>query len=70
MWIVKGLLAGIGVFAVFSVIYVIVMAGGVRQNVAIEIHTLKSWTSQSLLYWAAFGLTLATACVFSKLLSR
>jgi hypothetical protein len=74
MWLLKGVLVGAGIFLVFSVLYLYRhIYSQIPKNiglVSIDIRSILVLTVQSSLYWVAFCLTIAAACVCMRLLQR
>ncbi len=75
MWLAKGVFVGAGIFLVFSVFYLYWhiysrIPKSVVGTVSVDIRSIRHLTTQSPLYWTAFCLTLAAACVCMKLLQR
>jgi uncharacterized membrane protein len=75
MWLVKGVFVGAGIFLVFSVFYLYwhIYSRIPKPDVgtaSVDIRSIQLLTTQSPLYWTAFCLTVAAACVCMKLLQR
>jgi predicted permease len=68
MWLVKGVLFGLLIFIIFTLIYFFVFVGPPRQGVATGLSVIAGNTVFLPLYWAAFILTMATSCVCARLL--
>lgn len=61
MWIVKGILLGIGICLLGSIIYLVAMIYSNHAR-ATGLSAFKSWTTQNPLYWTGCVLTLALGC--------
>ena len=71
MWLLRGVGFGLLVFAALFVFYfATVIAGGLRQNVAIGLSALTGSTIYRPLFWVALLLTLSASCAWTKLLVR
>jgi hypothetical protein len=71
MWMLKGFGLGLIVFFIFFVVYyVLVIAGGLRSNVAIGISAITGATIHRPLFWLSFVLTLLCCCSYARLLHR
>jgi hypothetical protein len=75
MWLAKGVFVGAGIFMVFSVFYLYWhiysrIPESVVGTVSVDMRSIQHLTTQSPLYWTAFCLTVATACVCMKLLQK
>jgi ABC-type branched-subunit amino acid transport system permease subunit len=70
MWILKGSLAGLLLFALFNVFYfrARVFPNGLEQNKAIALSSLRGLTVQQPMYWAVLALMVATACLCMRML--
>jgi hypothetical protein len=61
MWTGKGILPGIGLFAVATVVYVYLMIRGSSAQ-ATGITAIMTWTVMSLFYWLTFVAALILGC--------
>jgi uncharacterized membrane protein len=68
MWMLKGLLAGIVIFGLLSVIYHVYANWPPRPNAAIGLSAILGLTIYQPLYWVVFVLTVSTCCFYAKLL--
>lgn len=76
MWLLKGMFVGAGVFAIFSVFYLYrrfysyIPDAPKGVVTTVDVRAILHSTVQSPLYWAAFWLTVATACILMRLLQK
>jgi hypothetical protein len=68
VWMIKGLSFGLLTFLLFTVFYYGYSMRPLTSNKAIGVSAITSITLHRPLYWVAFGLTVLTVCVMSKLL--
>jgi len=68
MWLLKGVLWGVFLFGVFTIIYFRGLTGPVRQNVAISVNLITSNMIYLPMYWAVFVCTVITSCLWARLL--
>jgi hypothetical protein len=70
MWMLKGIVLGLILFAVFFVVYFRSFMGPARQGVATSLSVVTSYTLYRPMFWLAFVLTLISCCVYARLLQR
>jgi hypothetical protein len=70
MWMLKGVALGLVLFAVFFVIYFRSFAGPLVAGKALSLDLIRYETVYKPLFWVAFVLTLASSCVYIRLLQR
>jgi hypothetical protein len=66
MWILKGILIGLGLFFVGSILYISNALRPLEPNKATGVSVLLALTVWNLWYWIAFVATLALACWFVR----
>jgi len=67
MWLVKGILFGLLLSVIFTVVYFKVFIGPMRENVATGVSVIKSGFHLSV-YWVALAATIVTSCLWAKAL--
>ena len=67
MWLVKGVLFGLLLSLMFTVIYFKVFIGPTRENVATGLSVIKAAFHLSV-YWMALAATIVTSCLWAKAL--
>jgi hypothetical protein len=70
MWMIKGLFAGLFSFVLFTLVYYGYWMRPLVPGKAVAVSAVTSLTLHRSLYWVAFGLTMLTVCVMSKLLHQ
>ena len=65
MWTGKGILLGIGLFAVGTVVYVYLMIRGSSAQ-ATGITAIAGWTVMNPLYWLSFVASLILGCAIAR----
>ena len=67
MWMIKGLSLGLFSFVLFTIFYYSYWTGPLVPNKAVSANLVAGLTLHRPLYWVAFGLTVLTVCVMSRL---
>ncbi len=67
MWLAKGVVSGLLLFLVFTVIYFRGFIGPIRQDTATGLSVITS-ALQVPLYWVVFAFTMVTSCLWAKVL--
>jgi hypothetical protein len=68
VWMIKGLFFGLLSFLLFTLFYYGYAMRPLVSNKAVGVSAITSITLHKPLYWMAFGLTVLTVCVITKLL--
>jgi hypothetical protein len=68
MWLVKGVLSGLALFGVFTLVYLRGILGPIREGVATGVSVLAGSTIYRPLYWAVLAFTIRTSCLWARLL--
>jgi hypothetical protein len=66
MWTGKGILLGIGLFAIATVVYVYLMICGNPAAQATGVTAIMSWTVMNIFYWIAFVAALVVGCAIVR----
>jgi len=65
MWTGKGILLGVGLFAIGTIIYVYLMVRGSSAQ-ATGVTAIMTWTVMNLFYWLSFVATLILGCAIIR----
>lgn len=69
MWTGKGILLGIGLFAVATIVYVYLMIRGSSAQ-ATGVTAIMAWTVMNVFYWLAFVAALILGCAIVRFWPR
>jgi hypothetical protein len=65
MWVIKGALFGVLAFALCTVVYLYLVLGPGRANVATDLNIVAAYTLWRPLYWVAFAMMLVIGCALT-----
>ncbi|HXN50440.1 MAG TPA: hypothetical protein VN943_00785 [Candidatus Acidoferrum sp.] len=69
MWIIKGVLLGLGVFLVGSIVYVVGKLRPLEADKATSVNLLLSLTASNLWFWVAFAAAVIAGCAVVRYLA-
>jgi hypothetical protein len=67
MWMVKGILVGLSVFFIGTLVYLFFKTKPHEEHTATAVSALLVWTVSNFWWWMAFVTTLALSCWFFKM---